>query len=347
MMKTSKSIWQDGKWQAWGIALAGLGVLAVARAVYRHVTSMDFKDKVVLITGGSRGLGLEIARILVHKGAKIALCARSGEQLDNAARELRGNGAEVITVEADLSDPKAAPQVVGKVIDRYGRLDVLINNAGIMMLGPENVMDIEDYQQVMDANFWSALYLVKAALPHFRAQGGGHIANISSIGGKIAVPHMLPYSVSKFALTGFSEGLAAELKKDNVHVTTVIPGLMRTGSPRNVSINGAHEEEYAWFKIADSLPVLSQNARKAAADIVEGIAAGAAEVTLTPIARAASVLNAVAPGALTMLMQWTDHFLPRSDNRAVKKGHESESEATTGIIGSRTDAAAARNNELS
>lgn len=345
-MKNALGFWQESKWQTCTLALAGLGVLAIARAAYRRMTSLDFQDKVVLITGGSRGLGLEIARVVARKGAKVVLCARSEEHLENAEGELRGTGAEVLALAADLSHPDEAPQVVQRVIDRYGRLDVLINNAGVMLVGPENVMEIADYRQVMDANFWSALYMIKAALPHFRAQGGGHIANISSIGGKMAVPHMLPYSVSKFALTGLSEGLAAELKKENIHVTTVVPSLMRTGSPRNILLKGAHEEEYAWFKIADSLPVLSQNAQKAALAIVDGIAAGDTEVILTPIARGASIMNGIAPGALTTIMQWTDRFLPQSENGEVKKGSESESEATTGMIGSRTDRAAARNNEL-
>lgn len=346
IMKKALGFWQNNGWQTCGLALAGLGALAVARVMYRRMTSLNFQGKVVLITGGSRGLGLEIARIVAGKGARVALCARSEEHLANAAEELRSTGAEVLTVAADLSLPDEAPQVMQQVIGRFGRLDVLVNNAGVMLVGPENVMEVEDYRQVMDANFWSALYMTKAALPHFRAQGGGHIANVSSIGGKMAVPHMLPYSVSKFALTGFSEGLAAELKKEHIHVTTVVPSLMRTGSPRNISLKGDHKAEYAWFKIADSLPLLSQDARKAASQIVAGIAAGDAEVVLTPIARSACVLNGIAPGALTAIMQWTDRFLPQSENTEIRKGFESESEATTGAIGSRTDRAAVHNNEL-
>lgn len=345
-MKNTFGFLTDGRKQTAAIALAGLGLLAVARAVYRRVTRLDYRDKVVIITGGSRGLGLEMARIAASKGAKLALCARSQEDLANAAAELAATGAEVLTVAADLSRPEDAQHVIEQVIGRYGRIDILINNAGVMMLGPENVMNAEDYRQVMDSNCWSALHMIQAALPHLRAQGGGRIANISSIGGKVSVPHMLPYSVSKFALTALSEGMAAELKKDQIVVTTVIPNLMRTGSPRNVSIKGAHEDEYAWFKIADSLPLLSQDARAAAESIMEGIAAGDTEVILTPIARAASIMNGLAPGTVTTLMQWADHFLPQSDDTTVRMGHESESGATQGRIGSRADEAARRNNEL-
>ncbi|MCF0069635.1 SDR family NAD(P)-dependent oxidoreductase [Dyadobacter sp. CY261] len=345
-MKNTFGFLQENKWQTLGIALAGLGAMAIARAAYRRVTSLDFREKVVVVTGGSRGLGLETARILAGRGARIVLCARSQEHLEIAANELTALGAEVLTIAADLSHQDEAPRVIEKVIGHFGRIDVLINNAGVMMVGPENLMEIEDYHRLMDANCWSALYMIKAALPHFRVQGGGRIANICSIGGKISVPHMLPYSVSKFALTGLSEGLAAELKKDNIHITTVVPNLMRTGSPRNISLKGAHEDEYAWFKIADSLPFLSMDARVAASEIVKGIAAGDSEVILTPIARAASAMNGIAPGAVTTIMQWTNDFLPQGGDQEVKKGFESESEATTGLIGSRTDEAAVRNNQI-
>lgn len=345
-MENTDRFSQDTKWSAIGITLAGLGALAIARAVYRRATSLDFKNKVVVITGGSRGLGLEIARIFASKGASIVICARSQEHLNRAADELNSFGAQVLTVAADLAHQNQAQIVVERVIEQFGRIDLLINNAGMMTVGPENVMEIHDYQRVMDVNCWSALYMIKAALPHMRAQRGGRIANICSIGGKVAVPHMLPYSVSKFALTGLSEGLAGELKNENIIVTTVIPNLMRTGSPRNVSVNGAHQKEYAWFKIADSLPMISQNARVAASQIVQGIASGDREVILTPTARAALLFNGIAPGAITTMMQWADQFMPQSGNGETKKGFQSESEATTGSVGKRSDAAAARNNEL-
>lgn len=345
-MKNTFGLLDGKRKQTAAVALAGLGLLAIARAVYRRVTRLDYAGKVLVITGGSRGLGLEMARIAAARGAKVALCARSQDDLAGAQTELAVTGAEVLTVAADLTRPEEAQHVIDQVIRRYGRIDVLINNAGVMMIGPENVMDLDDYRHVMDVNCWSALHMIKAALPHLRAQGGGRIANVSSIGGKVSVPHMLPYSVSKFALTGLSEGLAAELKKDHILVTTVVPNLMRTGSPRNVSVKGAHEDEYAWFKIADSLPLLSQEARAAAASILDGIAAGDSEVILTPIARAVSIMNGLAPGTVTTIMQWADHFLPQSNDPTVRKGHESESRVTKGAIGARTDEAAERNNEL-
>jgi NAD(P)-dependent dehydrogenase (short-subunit alcohol dehydrogenase family) len=328
------------------VALGGIGLMAISKAIYARLTELDFKDKVVLITGGSRGLGLEMARILATKGAKLAICARTEEQLEAAVAEIRTMGANIIAIRADLTDPEQATNLIARVVAHYGRLDILINNAGVMLVAPENSLDISDYRKVMDSNLWSALYTMKAAIPQFRFQGEGRIANICSIGGKIAVPHMLPYSVSKFAMTGLSEGMAAELKKDNIHVTTVIPHLMRTGSPRNVSVKGDHQGEYTWFKTAGSLPLLSQDSRKAAEQIVAAIGSGVSELVLTPIGRAITALQGIAPEAITAGARLANHFLPQSLNSEVRKGYESESSSSEGFLTATTDEQAGKNNEL-
>ena len=328
------------------VSVAGIGLGLLARAVYNRIHRYNLAGKVVLITGGSRGLGLEMARVVVSKGAKVAICARTEIQLKRAESELRATGAPVLAILADLRDPKQAKDVVSSVASHFGKIDVVINNAGTIELGPENVMEVSDYQKVMDSNLWSALHTIKAVLPYFLANGHGRIVNICSIGGKIAVPHMLPYSVSKFAMIGLSEGLCVELKKDNILVTTVIPNLMRTGSPRNVSVKGDHENEYAWFKIADSLPFLSQDSKQAADQIIEALQNGDRQVTLTWAARFISAVNGVMPGSITALSQVANRFLPESTNRQTKKGFEAESEATRGTAGAMTDAAAIYNNEL-
>jgi short-subunit dehydrogenase len=236
--------------------------------------------------------------------------------------------------------------MIKAVYEHYGQLDVLINNAGIIMVGPENVMEVQDYKKVMDTNLWSALYSIKASLSIFLQQGEGRIVNIASIGGKVAVPHLLPYSVSKFALVGLSEGLNAELKKDNIHVTTVIPNLMQTGSPRNVTVKGDHESEYAWFKLADSSSLLSQKAENAAKEIVKALEQGENELILTQMGKVAVALQGILPGSINALSQVANHFLPKGNNRQEKKGFESESELSNGAVAANTDRAAVEFNEI-
>jgi short-subunit dehydrogenase len=323
----------------------GLGAFAIARAVYKRVNRYELQDKVVIITGGARGLGLAMARVLGEKGCRLVLCSRNQEQLDTAETELNLKGIQVLTVEADLSIQENAQRVVQAAIDEFGQIDVVINNAGVMIVGPENTMEIEDYKNVLDANLWSALYMVKSVLPHFGNQGEGRIVNITSIGGKIAVPHMLPYSVSKFAMVGLSEGLAAELKKDNIHVTTVIPNLMRTGSPRNVTVKGDHESEYAWFKVSGSSPLMSQDADQAAKEIVAGLQSGDSHVVLTLTAKVAIAINGIMPGAVESVMELANRFLPKSNDRNQKTGYESESEHSQGAVAGLSDEAAIRYNE--
>ena len=173
--------------------------------------------------------------------------------------------------------------------------------------------------------------------------------NGTSIGGKIAVPHLLPYTASKFALVGLSEGMNAELKKDNILVTTVVPNLMRTGSPRNVTVKGDHEAEYAWFKLADSSPILSQSAETAAAEIIHALEQGASEAILSATAKVATILQGFAPGWMNVIMGLANKLLlpgsvPGGD--VSKKGYESESKLSQGPMGSKSDREAVKNNEI-
>lgn len=328
-------------------AAAGLGASLLASMVYRRLNRYNLKDKVVLVTGGSRGLGLVLARQLARKGAKLAICARTAEQLDLAKQELQSMGAEVIAIQADITDQEQVKNLVRQVKEYFNKIDVVINNAGIIQVGPYDSMDIKEYEDAMKINFWAPLYTMMTAIPYFQEQGGGRIVNITSIGGKIAVPHLLPYTASKFAVVGLSEGLHAELKKHKVVVTTVIPNLMRTGSPRNVIVKGNHEAEYAWFKIADSSPLLSQKVDVAANRIIEALENGEAEVVLSLTARMVTVLKGVAPSLISAFMGVANKFLPDNvdGGNIPKKGHHSESELSQGKIASLSDEAASENNE--
>ena len=160
------------------------------------------------------------------------------------------------------------------------------------------------------------------------------------------MPHLLPYNTSRFALSGYSEGLAAELDKYNIKVTTVYPGLMRTGSPRNIDVKGQHEVEYAWFKISDSLPFISMNAERAARKIIIATSKGSRTLTLTMPAKLAVAIHGVAPGLTVSFFDLIDSLLPEaSDRYQTKKGFESESQLSESFLTEKTDEAAERNLE--
>jgi short-subunit dehydrogenase len=185
-------------------------------------------------------------------------------------------------------------------------------------------------------------------IPHMKQRGEGRIVNVTSVGGKIALPHMIPYSASKFALVGLSEGMRSELKKDNVLVTTVVPDLTRTGSPRNVLVKGDHEAEYAWFKIADSLPLFTQSAEAAAARIVTAIEQGEAEVALTFSGRLLDAIHGIAPGLVADVMGFINDMLPAAGPGSTesRKGYELETDKSNNAFTAKTDKAARKNNEF-
>jgi short-subunit dehydrogenase len=193
---------------------------------------------------------------------------------------------------------------------RYGPIDVLVNNAGTITVGPMEVMTLADYEQAMNLHFWAPLHMMLAVLPEMRQRGEGRIVNIASIGGRLSVPHLLPYSASKFALVGLSEGVHSELVKDGILVTTVSPGLMRTGSPRNATFKGRHRDEYAWFSISDSLPGLSISAERAARQIREAMQRGDAELTLSLPAKLAVRFHTAFPELTARTLAITDRLLP-------------------------------------
>ncbi|HKP13890.1 MAG TPA: SDR family NAD(P)-dependent oxidoreductase [Blastocatellia bacterium] len=329
------------------LAAVGAGAFFAARALFRQVNAYSFRDRVVLITGGSRGLGLLIARELAREGARLAICARDEGELQRAQAEL-SQSAEVIAIPCDVGDRRQVEAFVEAAEQHFGHIDLLINNAGTISVGPMDVMTVEDYEHAMRVHFWGPLNATLAVLPEMKRRGEGRIVNVSSIGGKISVPHLLPYSASKFALVGLSEGLRAELAKDGIVVTTVCPGLMRTGSPRNANFKGQNEAEYAWFKISDSLPLTAINARRAARQIVEAARRGDAEVVLTVQAKAAALFHGVFPGLTADLLGLVNQLLPESGGIGIarEKGRQSESAWSRSWLTALTDRAAEENNQI-
>jgi NAD(P)-dependent dehydrogenase (short-subunit alcohol dehydrogenase family) len=313
--------------------LAGLGVgtATAAIALSRGLCSQPPPDRaVILITGGSRGLGLAIAsrfaerRSATASSVRLVLAARDGAELQSAQDKLIAKHPHLhpddfYLVAADLSHPGECRRLVSEAIARFGRIDVLVNNAGIIGVGPIEVQPLENFEQTMAINFFAALYTTWAALPHLRRQEPlpgwsrrAAIVNIGSIGGKIAVPHMLPYSAAKFALVGFSQGLHAELRAKGIRVTTVCPGLMRTGGEDYAQFFGDTEAEARWFKFSAKTPALSTTAEHAANRIYRAVAHGSAEIIITPQAWLAARFAGLCPNSTQCIAALAnDHLLPK------------------------------------
>jgi short-subunit dehydrogenase len=284
----------------------------------------------------------------LRKGARVTICARDAEELDAAAAGLCQLGGTVMTATCDVTDLAQVIAMVEAVREQMGGIDVLVNNAGIISVGPLEEMRLADFEEAMATNYWAALYATLAVLPAMRARGAGRIVNISSIGGKLSVPHLLPYSASKFALTGLSEGLRAELKKDGITVTTICPGLMRTGSPRNATFKGKHRAEYAWFAISDALPLTSMSAERAARRIVRACERGEAEVVLSGQAKLAVKFHALFPGLTADLLGQVNRLLPAPGGIGSEQatGEASASRLAPSWLTTLSDEAAIRNNQI-
>ena len=341
----------DQQKRAVTIGAAGIGAILLAQAWRSRRDAYDFAGKSVVITGGSRGLGLVMARVLADEGARLTLIARDEEDLARASDDIRTRQpfADVLTIAADVRRRHDTDRAIAQVLDRHGRIDVLINNAGIIQVGPIDHMKLPDYEDAMNTHFWGPLFMIQAALPHMRRQGEGRIVNISSIGGRVAVPHLLPYSASKFALTGLSDGLRAELADDNIVVTTVCPGLMRTGSPVNAMFKGKRPQEYAWFAISDSLPLASIDARRAARQIIDACRHGDAELVITVQAKLAILARTIAPELFAGAMAVMNRLLPQradADGDRAEPGRENESGWAPSTLTASTYRAARENNEL-
>src|SRR5436305_3851366 len=291
-----------------GVSALLLGGWIAGRAV--RVARYTLRDKVVLISGGSRGLGLVLARHICEQHGNVALIARDREELARAKSDLASRSGRVVTIECDLLDHAQIHDAVRTAIDRLGKIDILINNAGIIEVGPLDHMTREDFDRAMRLHFWASYELISQIVPEMRLWGGGRIVNISSIGGKVAIPHFAPYSASKFALTGFSDAIRAELARDNIYVTTVAPGLMRTGSHVNAKFKGNHDAEFAWFSASAGAPLISMNADRAARKILAACRRGQPSLTLTFAARGAIAGNALFPNLTGYAMKIVNRFLP-------------------------------------
>src|SRR5437764_8074966 len=282
-----------------------------------------YRDKVALITGGSRGLGLEVARQICAEGGRVALIARDAEELAHAKTDLDRFETEILTLQSDLLETAQIQSAVQQTLQRFGKIDILINNAGIIEIGPVEHMQLKDFDRAMRLHFWAPFILYLLVAPHMRANGG-RIVNISSIGGRIAVPHMAAYSASKFALAGFSDAIRAELARDNILVTTVTPGLMRTGSQIHAKFKGDHSAEYKWFDWSRRIPFASISVERAARKILSACRHGKPALIMPCSAYFIIAANALFPNLTARIMKIVNRSMPP---RVSKSGDEARSGA--------------------
>ena len=313
------------------VPLTAASVLAAATILTPARARDDIRGEVAVVTGASRGLGLLLARELARHSCPLVICARDSAELERAASELRAAGAQVTTIACDLAEEASAQLLVDTAVERYGRIDIVISNAGIIQVGPVETAPAAAYQTALDTMALAPARLALTALPVMRRQRHGRIVTITSIGGKMSVPHLLPYCTAKFAAVGFSEGLRAELGRGPVTVTTVVPGLMRTGSHLQARFTGQAEKEFTWFALGASLPLVSTDAERAARQIITAVRQRRAEIILTPagqvVARAAGLAPGLTGGILHLVQRLA---LPAPPERARTSATGAEDEATPG-----------------
>ena len=306
-------------------ALGGLG----AWMALRRNEGADIRGKVVLITGGSRGLGLQLAREFASEGCSIAICARDEEELARACEDV-----PAFSVRCDVTNRDDVANMIREVTARFGRIDILVNNAGVIQAGPIESMELQDFERAMNVIFWGTVYPTLSVLPQMQKRSEGRVVNITSIGGKVSIPHLVPYSCAKFATVAFSEGLRAELSSKGIQVTTIVPGLMRTGSHLNAQFKGNQAREYAWFSLGAATPIMAIGAQRAARSIVRATRRGDAEAILSVPANMLARLHGALPELTTPILSLVNRImLPSSKGGAsgTIKGFEAERQLNSTI----------------
>jgi NAD(P)-dependent dehydrogenase (short-subunit alcohol dehydrogenase family) len=290
--------------------IAGLVGGALAYAAIQRGRQADLRGQVALVTGGTRGLGFLLARELGRAGCRVAICGRDAEQVARAAGVLAQEGGEVKGFPCDVADASQVERMLDELQMQWGQIDILVNNAGIIQVGPVERMTKNDFAAAMDIMFWGVVHPTLALLPQMRERRYGRIVNITSVGGVVSVPHLVSYSAAKWAAVGLSEGLAAELSKDGIQVTTVIPGLMRTGSHLQAQFLEPQDEQFRLFAPLASLPIISIDAERAARRVVAAMRRGERELILSLPANLLARVHGVMPGITTRTLATLNRWLP-------------------------------------
>lgn len=270
-----------------------------------------------LVAGGSRGFGLLVAEELARHGYRVSVCARDADELERAREQLAQAGLHIQTEVCDVRDPEAVERWVAGVREP---VEVAVHVAGIIQVGPFSAATTDVFDDCLDIMARGPIHLALATVPAMIRRGRGRFAVVSSIGGIISVPRMLPYSTAKFAATGFTEGLHAELSGTGVTATTVLPPPMRVGSFLHAQFSGNREQEYGWFASLSSLPLTSLRPHAAARRAVSGVLRGRPVVGLSPLTFLASRVHGVAPATTVRLLRLANHFLPQPGTDSPRAG---------------------------
>jgi short-subunit dehydrogenase len=241
---------------------------------------------------------------------RIVLCARDEEELERARGGLAQEGIDATALPGDVTDGHGMRTLVADVEENLGPVDLLVNSAGIIQVGPAEAMTVEDYRRAMDVLFYGPLHAAEAVLPGMRARRRGTIVNVTSIGAAVGIPHLAPYDAAKFAARGWSEALGAEAAKHGIDVITVVPGLMRTGSFGRALVKGRRYAEASIFSLLASLPLVTVSAERAARRVVRAIEHGERFVIIGLPARLLRLAHSLMPGAIVATLGFVNRFLP-------------------------------------
>ncbi len=324
-----------------------VGAVMLLLRLMRGHAAVDFRGRTVMISGGSRGLGLNIARQLAKEGANLVLVARGESELNSARLELESEGAQVLTVVADVTRKSDCEHAVKMATERFGSLDALVNNAGVIQVGPIEHMSDEDFKSAIDLHIYAPLFLSRAAMPYLKKGRVGRIANIASFGGLVAVPHMAPYAASKFGLVGLSDAMRHEVAKDGVRITTVCPGIIRTGSHVQATFKGRQNLEYKMFKFGAASPI-AVPAPVAAKLIVDAMRYGDPSLNFPAPIGWAGILYRLFPNLAGTALGLLCRFMPSptdEEGDALISGAQLEPEEGRVPFASVADRAVAANNE--
>lgn len=255
----------------------------------------------VVITGATSGIGRATAREFAAAGAQVVVAGRRAQRLQELVAEIESKGGAALAVRADVAQQEQVEELIAKAVARFGRVDTLVNNAGVAITARFEQMALDDFRRLMDVNFWGAVYACRAVLPQMRKQGGGGvIINVSSILGKRGMPFETAYCASKFALAGFSEALRAEVMSDGIDVSTIFPGAVET----EIFEAAANQ---TGFEMSASIPKFP--ARALARLIVQDARFPQPEVVMALDAQAINIFNKFMPGLMDLALGWSVPFI--------------------------------------